>query len=492
MLEHWSAILMTLEGHWSMVIAVQFSRDGSKLASASHDGKVIVWDLNTGAQLQTLEGHSSWVNAVQFSRDGSKLASASHDGKVIVWDPNTGAQLQTLEGHSSHVDDLQFWRGVTDVQFSRDGTKLASASDDRKVIVWDPNTGAQLQTLEGHSISASAVQFSRDGSKLASASDDGKVIVWDPNTGALLQMLKGHSNAVSAVQFSRDGSKLASASFLGKVIVWDPNTGALLQALEGHWRRVNAVQFSRDGSKLASASDDGEVIMWDLNTGALLPMLEGHWDRFNDMQFSRDGSKLASAYENGTKLMWDLNTGALLQTLDTEAFVSDMAISANGSFLRTNVGSLDLQIAPSSPSGRYAWSPHLQVQGSLWHDHKTIWSPPEYLLSRRADAAHEPIVASSRSSGAVYAVDDDDQHGRDEKRTLVDSSVGYSMSISSHEDTHTSNLQIEEEWICRHDHKIIWLPPELRPCRQRATAIRGSIMVFGHSSGKVSFWKISD
>ncbi|KAM0703971.1 hypothetical protein Q7P35_008977 [Cladosporium inversicolor] len=475
------AQLQTLEGHSDWVTAVQFSRDGSKLASASHDGKVIVWDPNIGAQLQTLEGHSDWVTAMQFSRDSSKLASASHDGKVIVWDPNTGAQLQTLEGHSD-------W--VTAVQFSRDGSKLVSVSDDGKVIVWDPNTGAKLQTLEGHSDRVTAAQFSRDGSKLASASDDGKVIVWDPNIGAKLQTLEGHSREVAAVQFSRDGSKLASASYDGKVIVWDPNTGAQLQTLEGHSDWVTAVQFSRDGSKLASASHDGKVIVWDPNTGAQLQTLEGHSDWVTAVQFSRDGSKLASASDDEKVIVWDPNTGAKLQTLGTGVFVSDMAFSANGSFLRTNVGRFDLQTEPSSPSGGDAWSPHLQVRGSLWHDHKTIWSPPEYLLSRRADAAHERIVASSRSSGAIYTVDDDNEHSPDEKIDSMDPSIRHSMSMLSYEDISTSNLSVEGEWISWHDRKMIWLPPEHRSYRS-AAAVRGSVMTFGHSNGNVSFWEIS-
>jgi WD40 repeat protein len=130
--------LLTLEGHSDAVNAVQFSPDGSKLASASYDNKVMVWNSSTGAHLHTLEGHSEWVNAMQFSPDGSKLASASRDGKVMVWDASTGAHLQTLEGHSS---------GVKAVQFSPDGSKLASASYDKKVMVWDPRTKSPVQTI---------------------------------------------------------------------------------------------------------------------------------------------------------------------------------------------------------------------------------------------------------------------------------------------------------------------------------------------------------
>jgi WD40 repeat protein len=52
------------------------------------------------ACLQTLEGHSSWVWSVAFSHDSTRLASASSDSTVKIWDAHGGACLQTLEGYS--------------------------------------------------------------------------------------------------------------------------------------------------------------------------------------------------------------------------------------------------------------------------------------------------------------------------------------------------------------------------------------------------------
>ena len=105
-------------------------------------------------------------------------------------------------------------------------------------------TGAALQTLEGHTDSVSAVTFSLDGKQVALALGDGTVRLWDAATGAALQTLVGHTDWVHAVTFSPDDKQVASASGDATVRLWDAATGAALQTLEGHTDSVHAVTFS--------------------------------------------------------------------------------------------------------------------------------------------------------------------------------------------------------------------------------------------------------
>jgi WD40 repeat protein len=103
MSDDWSACLQTIEGHSSTVNSVVFSHDSTRLASASWDRTVKIWDANSGMCLQTLEGHSSTVSSVVFSHDSMRLASASHDGTVKIWDASSGLCLQTLEWNGDSV-----------------------------------------------------------------------------------------------------------------------------------------------------------------------------------------------------------------------------------------------------------------------------------------------------------------------------------------------------------------------------------------------------
>ena len=96
-MKEWPACLQTLEGHGSLVNSVAFSHDSSRLASASADETVKIWDASSGACVQTLEGHGDSVWSVAFSHDSSRLASASSDKTVKIWDASSGACLQSLE-----------------------------------------------------------------------------------------------------------------------------------------------------------------------------------------------------------------------------------------------------------------------------------------------------------------------------------------------------------------------------------------------------------
>jgi WD40 repeat protein/serine/threonine protein kinase/tetratricopeptide (TPR) repeat protein len=367
---------LNLEGHTDLVNCVAFSADGKRLASASQDQTVKVWDAMTGQETLTLKGHSEPVSSVAFSPDGKRLASAGQDQTVKVWDATSGRETLTLNGHSEMI---------MSVVFSPDGQRLASASYDKTVRVWDATTGQETLTLKGHTLEVNSVAFSADGKRLASASHDNSVKVWDATTGQETLTLKGHTNAVMSVSFSPDGKRLASASQDQTVKVWDATSGQETLTLKGHTGWLASVAFSPDGNRLTSASQDQTVKVWDATSGQETLTLKGHAGNVMSVVFSPDGKRLASASFDHTVKVWDATSGQETLTLGSDTWACGVAFSPDGK-----------RLASASPGGTVTvWDATggQETLTSKWHTEQFM----EQLTSLALSADGKRLASASNS-----------------------------------------------------------------------------------------------
>ena len=289
--------LYTYHGHRNAITAVAWSPDGKRIASASYDRTVQVWDAVTGHLFVTYRGHRNWVSAIAWSPDGKYIASASFDRTVQVWGAATGRRLLTYYGHTDTV---------ASVAWSPDGSRLASASYDKTVQVWTlgkSGRGDTLFTYHGHFSWVTAVAWSPDGKKIASAGTDRTVQVWNPATGRTLLIYIGHLNIVTAVAWSPDGKKIASVSFDKTVQVWDATTGKFLwlYCCRG-W--VNGVVWSPDGRYVASANTNKTVQIWNSTTGQGVLTYSNHRSEVLTVSWSPDRMRIASGDDDGLVRVW--------------------------------------------------------------------------------------------------------------------------------------------------------------------------------------------
>jgi WD40 repeat protein len=265
-----------------------------RLASASDDGTIRLWDVTTHTEIGRLEGSSRYVTALCLLPDG-RLASASDDRTIRLWDVTTHTEIGRLEGSS---------RYVTALCLLPDG-RLASTSDDT-IQLWDIAAGLETARLTGHTHWVSALCGLPDG-RLASGSNDNTIRLWDATRSTEIGRPAGRAPAVTALCSLPDG-RIASAEFSGRTIrLWNATTGAEISRLAGHTSWVSALCALPDG-RLASGSDDNTIRLWDAATGAETSRLAGHFGSVSTLCLLADG-RLASGSDDRTIRLWDMANG---------------------------------------------------------------------------------------------------------------------------------------------------------------------------------------
>jgi WD40 repeat protein len=94
--------------------------------AGSSAGTIRWFDAATGREERTLRGHTGWVKRIAFAPNGKRLASASLDGTVKLWDTAIGQEVMSLTGPGDY----------TAVAFDATGTHLAAVCRD-EIRVWD-------------------------------------------------------------------------------------------------------------------------------------------------------------------------------------------------------------------------------------------------------------------------------------------------------------------------------------------------------------------
>jgi dipeptidyl aminopeptidase/acylaminoacyl peptidase len=286
------------EGPFASTEVVALSPDGKTVLITGSLGRATLWDVAGGREKALLAGHNGKpITAAVWSRDGKRLATASWDNSVKLWNTETREELATLIGH----DNI-----VLAVAFSPDGKRIASASVDKTVRLWT-TAGEMVRSLPAQERIRGRVEvlaFSPDG-KILAAGDPffGNIDLWDVATGQVLGTIK--QEGCKGLAFLTE-DKLVFGTRDGVVRVWDIPRKEVVAEMKGHDGPITALALL-PGRIVATGGHDTTVRLWDLTTEKEKAVLKGHPKAIKTLSASADGKILASGSEGKVVKLWDVD-----------------------------------------------------------------------------------------------------------------------------------------------------------------------------------------
>jgi len=320
----------------NLPIPIAFSPDGANLIMGCESNQIHIWNIQTSKIAQTLSSPNPYMQPlidgssliytypqIAVSPDGKTVVGVGIDAqrKILVWDAETGKLLRSLAGHESG------WQ-LMETAFSPDGRILVTAHAD--ILLWNTQTWDSLGPLvaleRNKRTPVFSLAFSPDSKILAVGSFrrelpntrvTGPIFLWDVSTRKFLRVMEKHEGVVEALAFSPDGSSLASAGWDAKIRFWNVQTGEQLRVFADDEAPILSIAFSPDARLLASGSWDGVVRLWDVETGVVLrKMRSGLWfykGNVHSVVFSPDGETLAAGLVGGRAIIWNVKTGKKLR-----------------------------------------------------------------------------------------------------------------------------------------------------------------------------------
>ena len=325
-------VLQILRGHLGAVRAACFLPGGNRLVSAGSDGRVILWDIDSGSPLQLL-GTASEAAAIACHPSQAIVAVAGSPSRLTLWnvadanaaplvqrdEPDSfirlrfsanGAWLATTDGVSVIVRSTANALPVTAIGHAEGMIMALAVSDDGKqvafgtggggdrageVVLWRRDSKEPQFKDAAYALAVASIGLGAAGDRVTAIGIEAEIKAWGADGVAIpLKMpadVQPSESAVSAV--THDGQRLVLADGRAAWLLrtdGQPNDYARAQRLAGHATPITAVALLED--RAATGSDDGTIIVHRLRSNADLvggARVLADSEQIDDAVFNSDG-----------------------------------------------------------------------------------------------------------------------------------------------------------------------------------------------------------
>lgn len=296
---------------------------------------LILWKLLHTEKL-TLPDQTG-VPATRFTPDGKHILTTARDGRIEMWDAETGRHLETVGSDQPE--------GVFTLLLTADGRRLITNSFRGHVRIRDFHS--RLVIAEAHSPAGHRAwpTLSSDGKQLAVYWSPQLFKLFDTETGQLIQDISLPADRTfersDAAVFAPDGRLLCLSRMQHHWELWDVFARRVIARLDPQSDDPNAMNtsyslgmvLSHNGQRLYLPTLDYKLRSWDLNSGKLLHVFSGHQDLIEKPALSADDRLLVSGSNDSTLRFWDTQTGRQLAVVKNESAIFYPVFSADDKYL---------------------------------------------------------------------------------------------------------------------------------------------------------------
>ncbi|KAG9147598.1 hypothetical protein Leryth_007392 [Lithospermum erythrorhizon] len=329
--------------HRQSVTALALSDDDCRGFSASKDGTIVHWDVDSGKTEKYLwpsdellkshgvkdpqgraSKHSRHVLALAVSYDNRYLATGGLDRHIHLWDIRTREHLQAFPGHRGPVSCLTFRQGTTE---------LFSGSFDRAIKIWNAEDRAYITTLYGHQNEVLTIDCLRKERALTVGRDRTMHLWKVPEESQLI--------------FRAPAASLECGCFISNDEFLSGSDDGSIE----HWNilRKKPVHIVKSAHALTGATTHGEINNNGLSNGILENGTDGHGSNYSSVHswvssvaVCPSSDLAASGAGNGTIRLWAIENESKginpLFELPLVGFVNSLVFAKSGKFLIAGVG----------------------------------------------------------------------------------------------------------------------------------------------------------
>lgn len=303
--------LLTRHNH--LITSLAISNDSRYLISGSADYSIRLFDLETEELVQTYLGHTDDVEFATFTSDDKYIISTSnqHDGRVLVWDVNSGKIMVEFTEHKSSVKSVWTF-----------GNKVFSSDNDGNVYVWNIETGRVIDNLGPYDCDIDIVNGRVEEQIIYLGLDNGSVDVYDANSHEFIRTIRAHDIGIKCIKLSPSGKLILTAAYDHKVKIWNKDFEliATLPAYMYQWEVGFA--FTPDEKYVVGCTFGNKYCVWDLEKNELIEEgMKNCTPSINDIAVSGQGD-VATASDDGVFRINGEELGAINGVLNNAVGIS--------------------------------------------------------------------------------------------------------------------------------------------------------------------------